>query len=124
MQGRTATLSFTHAPILRAFQSSTGVDVLKEALRETLGADLEIACVVGTGEAPAAVHEPAGRGGGPAPRPEPRGPRYDGFAPGDEAVPDDPDAPPPPQSAVSGEDAALRLLQTELGGQVVRTTGE
>ena len=53
VQGRTATLSFTHAPILRAFQSSTGVDVLKEALRETLGADLEIACVVGTGEAPA-----------------------------------------------------------------------
>jgi hypothetical protein len=46
-----------------------------------------------------------------------------GFAPGDEAVPDDPDAPPPPE-APRGEDAALRLVVDELGGKVVSTSGE
>jgi DNA polymerase-3 subunit gamma/tau len=118
VQGRTLTLSFTHAPIARAFQGGVGVDVLKEALRETLGADLDVTCVVGTGEA-ATAHEPSGA----ATPPPARGPRYDGFAPGDEAVPEDPDAP-APVSHGSGEDAALRLVQSELGGRVVGTLGE
>ncbi|MCU1690992.1 MAG: polymerase subunit gamma/tau, partial [Frankiales bacterium] len=115
VQGRTVTLSFTHAPIMRAFQSSTGVDVLKEAVRETLGVDLDVACVVGGADGPSGGgHEPAAPRD-PGPRPAPR---YDSFAPGDEAEPEDPDAPaPPPQ--VSGEDAALRLVQSELGGKVV-----
>ena len=41
---------------------------------------------------------------------------------GDEAVPEDPDAPPPPEAA-RGEDAALRLVEQELGGRVVGTVG-
>ncbi len=115
VQGRTVTLSFTHAPIMRAFVSSTGVDVLKEAVRETLGVDLEVACVVGAGDVPSGTHEPA-----PSRDPRPAA-RHDGFAPGDEAEPEDPDAPaPPPQ--VSGEDAALALVQSELGGRVVSSS--
>ena len=56
---------------------------------------------------------------GPAPQAPPA---YDDFAPGDEAVPEDPDAPPPPEE-VRGEDAALRLVQSQLGGRVVSTSG-
>ncbi|MCW2723092.1 MAG: hypothetical protein JWN35_13, partial [Frankiales bacterium] len=50
-------------------------------------------------------------------------PAYDGFAPGDEAAPEDPDA---PQSdrVLHGEDAALRLVEQELGGKVVGTLGD
>jgi hypothetical protein len=49
---------------------------------------------------------------------------HEGFAPGDEAVPEDPDAPPPPESALRGEDAALALVERELGGRVVGTSGD
>jgi len=49
---------------------------------------------------------------------------YDGFAPGDEAAPEDPDAPPPPDASLHGEDAALRLVESELGGKVVGRVGE
>ncbi|MCW2606944.1 MAG: polymerase subunit gamma/tau, partial [Frankiales bacterium] len=114
VSGRTLTLSFANGPVSRAFSGGVGVDVLKEALRETLGADLDIACVVGSAEPAAATHEPGPRSGAP---------RYDSFAPGDEAEPEDPDAPAPPQPA-SGEDAALKLVQSELGGRVVGTTGD
>jgi hypothetical protein len=38
-------------------------------------------------------------------------------------VPEDPDAPPPPEEA-RGEDAALRLVQSQLGGRVVSTSGD
>ena len=47
-------------------------------------------------------------------------PTYDGFAPGDEAEPEDPDAPAPERS-VGGEDAALKLVAEQLGGTVVGT---
>ncbi len=117
VDGRTVTLSFTHAPIMRQFQSSVGADVLKEALLEVLGVQLEVACVTGGGgpAASPAAHEPAPSRGGPA--------SYAEFAPGDEAVPDDPDDP-QPESRYSGEDAALRLVQSELGGKVVGTIGD
>jgi hypothetical protein len=46
-----------------------------------------------------------------------------GFAPGDEAVPDDPDAP-RPEPAPRGEDAALRLVVDQLGGKVVSSSSE
>ncbi len=114
VSGRTLTLSFANGPVSRAFAGGVGVEVLREALRETLGADLDVVCVVGSAEPAAATHEPA---------PRTTGPRYDAFAPGDEAVAEDPDAP-APAAAVSGEDAALRLVQSELGGRVVGTTGE
>ncbi len=112
--GRTLVLSFQHAPILRQFQSSTGPDVLKEALQASLGADLEVMCV---------LHESLGghtatAGKAPAPAAS-----YPEFAPGDEIVPDDPDAP-PASEPVRGEDAALELVKAQLGGTVVSSTGE
>jgi hypothetical protein len=49
---------------------------------------------------------------------------HEGFAPGDEAVPEDPDAPPAVDRSLHGEDAALRLVESELGGKIVGTVGE
>ena len=46
-------------------------------------------------------------------------PVHEGFAPGDEAAPDDPDAP-----VERGEDAALRLVERALGGRVLGTIGD
>jgi DNA polymerase-3 subunit gamma/tau len=114
LSGRTLTLSFRHAPLMRHFQGRAGVEVVQEALQEVLGADLDVACSVGAPE-----HAPAPAA---ATRPPPAQP--DGFAAGDEAVPEDPDAPPPPASALRGEDAALALVERELGGRVVGTVGE
>jgi DNA polymerase-3 subunit gamma/tau len=116
VSGRTLTLAFAHPAIMRQFQGRVGADVLKEALQAVLGADLEVACTSGpAGHAPAAP--PPGRQVRP-PVDQP----HDGFAPGDEAVPEDPDAPPPPDAG-RGEDAALRLVEQELGGRVVGTVG-
>ncbi len=117
--GRTLVLAFQHAPILRQFQAGTGADVLKEALQETLGADLDLRCVLHESLAP---HEPAGAPRAPTAAPAPP-PVETGFAPGDEAVPDDPDAP-QEAAAPRGEDAALRLVVDQLGGMVVSTSGE
>jgi len=117
LEGRTLVLAFQHAPILRQFQASTGPDVLRESLQETLGADLDLRCVLheSLGGHTAAPARPVG---GPVEPPPP----YD-FAPGDEAVPDDPDAP-PQAAAPRGEDAALELVRTQLGGRVVSSTGD
>ena len=49
---------------------------------------------------------------------------YEGFAPGDEAVADDPDEPTPAGPVLHGDDAALALVQSELGGKVVETSGD
>ncbi len=115
--GSTLVLAFQHAPILRQFQAGTGPDVLKEALQETLGAGLDLRCVLHESLAP---HDAGPRTPSAAPAPPPV---ETGFAPGDEAVPDDPDAP-PEASAPKGEDAALRLVVDQLGGKVVSTTGD
>ncbi|CAA9324490.1 MAG: hypothetical protein AVDCRST_MAG16-972, partial [uncultured Frankineae bacterium] len=122
VEGGRLVLAFQHAPILRQFTASTGPDVLKESLQATLGAGFELACVLHTSLAPHAHAHPPGpaRPGAAAPTPAP--PAYDDFAPGDEAVPEDPDAPPPPEEH-RGEDAALRLVQDQLGGRVVSTSG-
>ena len=134
VSGRALVLSFLHAPILRQFQAGTGPDVLREALQESLGADLDLTCVLheslgGHGAAPVLAGSGSGGPGsggsgaagsgsaGPA-----AAPPYADFAPGDEAVVDDPDA--APERAHRGEDAALRLVVDQLGGQVVSTTGE
>jgi len=109
--GRTLVLGFQHAPILRQFQASTGPDVLREALQASLGADLDVTCV---------LHDT--RTGSAPPEPAPDATSAE-FAPGDEVVPEDPDAPPPPGQA-RGEDAALELVKTELGGRVVSSTSE
>ena len=109
--GRTLELAFQHAPILRQFQAGTGPEVLREALRESLGADLDLSFVLN--ERLSAHPTPVAQtavAGSPVP--------YADFAPGDEVVPDDPDAPAPP-AALRGEDAALQLVVDQLGGQVV-----
>jgi DNA polymerase-3 subunit gamma/tau len=117
--GRTLVLAFQHAPILRQFQAGTGPDVLKEALQESLGADLDLRCVLHESLAPHEHQTPARTAAAAPPSP----PVETGFAPGDEAVPDDPDAPPEP-AAPRGEDAALRLVVDQLGGKVVSTSGD
>ncbi len=117
LAGRTVTLAFTTAALLRQFQSSTNTDVLKEAFQTVLGAELDIACTVAGAPATPAAGSPVtsqARAAQPA---------EDGFAPGDEEVPEDPDLPRPPR-ADSGEDAALTLVQQQLGGRVVGTLGD
>ncbi len=112
VEGSRLTLSFTTPTLARQFSEGVHVEVLKEALREELGADFDVVCVSG-GAAPAAAGRPA-RG------PQAPAPVHQGFAPGDEAADDD-GAPAPVER---GEDAALRLVEQALGGRVVSTTGE
>jgi DNA polymerase III subunit gamma/tau len=113
LSGRTLTIAFQHPPLMRQFQGRAGVEVLQEALQEVLGADLDIVCGTGT-----PAHSPPQPAGPAAPEPPPVD---DGFAPGDEAVPVDPEAPPEP-AAARGDDAALRLVEQQLGGRVVGTS--
>jgi DNA polymerase-3 subunit gamma/tau len=121
VSGRTVALAFRHAPLMRQFQSRAGVDVVKESLQEVLGADLDVSCSVGAPDhAPAPAAAPV-RGVAQPPPPQPG---HDGFAPGDEAEPEDPDAPPPPEAALRGDDAALALVESQLGGRVIETRGE
>jgi DNA polymerase-3 subunit gamma/tau len=118
LEGGVLTLSFAHAGTMRAFQKGSSTDYLRDALRQSLGLDVDIACVLGGGgHEPVAARSAPGRAEAPEPPPSP----YDGFAPGDEAVPDDPDAPPPPPPQVRGEDAALDLVRSQLGGKVLDT---
>jgi hypothetical protein len=105
-------LAFTHAPVMRQFQNGVSADVLKEALQAALGITLDIACV---------VHEDATA---QAATPDAPTPVSDGFAPGDEPAAEDPDAPTPPDAGRHGEDAALRLVQSELGGRVLDQAGD
>jgi DNA polymerase-3 subunit gamma/tau len=105
LQGARLTLAFTHAPVMRQFQNGVSADVLKEALQASLGITLDIACVVhDSGAAEPATTQP---------------PVTEGFAPGDEPAVEDPDATPPPDAGLTGEDAALRLVESELGGKVL-----
>jgi DNA polymerase-3 subunit gamma/tau len=113
LQGSRLTLAFTHAPVMRQFQNGVSADVLKDALQASLGIALDITCVVNEG----AAVEPAAGAAPPRPATE-------GFAPGDEAAPEDPDEPAMPDPGLHGEDAALRLVENELGGKVVGTRGE
>ena len=118
VSGRSLVLAFQHAPILRQFEASTGPDVLREALQETLGADLVLTCVLHESLRAHATPAPGGRAAA-----APSAAVAPDFAPGDEAVPDDPDAP-PTEPAARGEDAALELVRTQLGGRVVSSTGD
>ena len=122
VEGRTLTLAFSHAGTMKGFQSGVSPEFLRDALKEVLGADLQVVCVLADAAA-AAVTAAAVRRGGQVAQPEQVDTGYDGFAPGDEAEPEDPDAPPPPDRVV-GEDAALELVRSHLGGTVLGTTGE
>ena len=84
----------------------------------SVGADLDVQCAVSGAPAPATTAAPSAAPAAPPP------PSYDGFAPGDEEEPVDPDAPAAPGTELRGEDAALALVQSELGGKVMETRGE
>jgi DNA polymerase-3 subunit gamma/tau len=113
LTGRTLTLAFTTAALSRQFQAGSNIEVLKESLQAVLGLDADIALVV-AGEQPPLP--PASRApASPAPTPA-----YEGFAPGDEIDPEDPEVP-QPERQVGGEDAALKLVAEQLGGTVVGT---
>ena len=123
VSGNKLVLAFHHAPILRQFQAGTGPEVLREALQESLGASFELSCELHEAlpghqlpghQQSGQASQAASAAGDPPP--------YAGFAPGDEAMPDDPDAPPDPQ-VHRGEDAALRLVVDQLGGQVLDGDG-
>ncbi|HUR15489.1 MAG TPA: DNA polymerase III subunit gamma and tau [Mycobacteriales bacterium] len=109
LSGRTLTLGFTTPGIIRSFQNGTNEAVLKEALQEVLGLQVDLALVVGAETLSPATDPPAAA---------PAVPAYEGLAPGDEIEPVDPEAP-EPERPVHGEDAALALLQDQLGGRVI-----
>ena len=116
LSGRTLTLAFSTAALSRQFQSSTNVDVLKESLLTVLGLDVDVQLVV-AGEAPPA---PSAKATATTGATQPAvAPPYEGFAPGDEIEPEDPDLPKPDRQ-VAGEDAALQLVADQLGGTVVQ----
>jgi DNA polymerase-3 subunit gamma/tau len=115
---RAVQLGFSTPTLAKQFQEGVHIEVLREALTASIGATLDVQCTVaGAAASPAPAAAPAGR---TAPPP----PAYDGFAPGDEAAPEDPDAPPQSDRVLHGEDAALRLVEQELGGKVVGTLGD
>jgi DNA polymerase-3 subunit gamma/tau len=119
VQGRAVTLGFTTAALARTFQQGTNEAVLKDSLQAVLGLDATLVVTTG-GEAPPPMAEPTYRPAAPAPAAAepPPAPAYEGFAPGDEIEPEDPDNPQGERIA-GGEDAALALLKDQLGGTVV-----
>jgi DNA polymerase-3 subunit gamma/tau len=117
VQGKTVTLGFNTAPLMRNFSQGTNIDVLKEALQEVLGLEATIELTTAGAPAPAPASPPASEAA-PPPAPAPPAPAYDGLAPGDEIEPEDPDNPQGERIA-AGEDAALALVRDQLGGTVV-----
>ena len=122
VEGRRLSVLFTTPTLARQFSEGVHIEVLREALREVLGVDLEVICLPGVSTAPAPVGQrPAGQrpaGSGPVgsgPASPPQTPVHEGFAPGDEAADDDGSE----QPVERGEDAALRLVQQALGGRVL-----
>ncbi len=113
VQGRRLQLGFSTPTLAKQFAEGVHIDVLKEALLAAVGADLDIACAV-SGGVPTPL--PPAAPGAPAP---PRA--QEGFAPGDEAVDDsdEPDRPAEQATVAHGEDAALALITSELGGTVM-----
>ncbi len=113
VEGNVLTLAFARTGNEMGFSRGAGPDFLNDALREVLGVTFDIrSCVLADG-----VPVPAPS----APVAAPPAPAYEGLAPGDEIEPVDPDEPEPERAAV-GEDAALALVQDQLGATVMRTT--
>jgi len=122
LSGRTLTLAFSTAALSRQFQSSTNVDVLKESLLTVLGLDVDVQLVVAGEALPSASAKATATATAtatPGAVQPPVAAPYEGFAPGDEIEPEDPDLPKPDRQ-VAGEDAALQLVADQLGGTVVQ----
>ena len=110
LTGRALTVGFPSAQLVRMFEEGTNTVVLKSALQSLLGLDVDLSLVVGATQAPLTAAAPEAAA--------PAVPAYEGLAPGDEIEPVDPEAP-APERQVHGEDAALALLQDQLGGRVI-----
>jgi DNA polymerase-3 subunit gamma/tau len=119
VRGRTASIAFSTPTLAKQFAEGVHIDVLKEALIAAVGADLDVRCTVAGAGAPSPPTLSPGAASSVPPAP----PAHEGFAPGDEAEPEDPDVP-APDPVRHSEDAALRLIESELGGKVMRTAGE
>lgn len=113
LDGRTLTLAFTRPGNQRALSNGANREYLQDALKSVLGVDLDVVGVVVGEASESATRDRSVAAAAPA---------YAGFAPGDEAEPEDPDAP-QPERTVAGEDAALKLVTEQLGGQVLGTAG-
>jgi DNA polymerase-3 subunit gamma/tau len=102
VDGSTLTLAFSRPGFQKNFSGGANAEHLNDALQVVLGRTFQIASVIVGEQAVAESAEPV----------------YEGLAPGDEITPEDPELPPPAR-AVGGEDEALKLLSSELGGTVM-----
>jgi DNA polymerase-3 subunit gamma/tau len=107
VDGDTLVLSHESAPLARRLTEQRNADVIREALKDALGVDWKIRCE--TGAAPAASPVPAPRR---APAEPPPPPEEDVESMLAEAGNSDPTAP-----RRDPEEAALELLQNELGAR-------
>jgi DNA polymerase-3 subunit gamma/tau len=139
VRGNEIVLGFDNPNLARTFREGFNAEPLAEAVAEVLGGKWRISVGTGTGGAGGSgggggAAPMGGRGapmGGPAGQragysaPAPAAPSSTpGFAPGDEAMDDvppddDPDADGQRGAVVSGEDAAVALLQRGLGAKVI-----
>jgi DNA polymerase-3 subunit gamma/tau len=115
LNGRVLTLAFANQGPMRNFQSGANADYLRDAILDLLGVDLDVRCEFVAAQGGAGQGSVVTPGAGSSAPPPP----HEGFAPGDEAVAEDPDAPPAVDRSIHGEDAALRLVESELGGKIV-----
>ncbi|MDQ6649958.1 MAG: hypothetical protein M3Z02_07585, partial [Actinomycetota bacterium] len=107
VKGRSMTLSFQHATLARQFAGPENTAVLCEALKEVLGVQWQVDCVVDGAAATSGSAERAASG---------RAATSEGFAPGDEPAHEDE---PAEGRRLSGEESALALIQSGLGARVI-----
>lgn len=126
VEGDTLVLSHESAPLAKRLVEQRNADVIREALKDALGVDWKIRCETGGEPAAAAPSAPA------PPRPTPQRPTPQ--RPRERVAPAEPPPPPPEDDDVESmlaeagtadpaaprrdpEEAALELLQTELGAR-------
>jgi len=118
VRGNVLVLGFVTGPLERQFKLGTNnEDVLREALKEVLGADFQIeTTLAGAGATASAGSEPepsrTGRGASPPPAPRAAGPAVP-------AAPIDLDEPGPDDEDVDDSASGLALLQRHLGATVI-----
>ncbi len=109
VDGDTLVLAHPAAPLAKRLTEQHNVDVIRDALKDALGVNWRVRCEVGAGE-PAPVAEPLPQEPQPDPAEAQRAEENDMIA---EAHDDEAEAAP----RRDPEEAALELLQTELGAR-------